>query len=414
MRLRTRPVPALPGVAGTARVDRRSASALKRVGPGDVAVLDHLDLDRALAEGLVDAGVVAVVNAAPSISGRYPNLGPEVLARAGVALVDEVGTEVFDRVKDGQTVRVDEGVVYVEDEPVASGRELGLAEIRELMARAREGLATQLQGFTHNATEFLRREPDLLLHGDGIPVLDVELAGRPVVVVARDFDWQGDLAAVRRFIEEQDPVLVGVDAGADVLLDAGLTPALLVVGQDGLVGASEAPPISDRALTSVDHVLVHADSSGRLVGAERLERLGVRSQRIAAAGTTTDIALLLAHAKEAEVIVAVGGHRGLEELLDRQRGGLASTFLTRLKIGSRLVDAKAVPALYSSRIARWRLWLLLLVALLALVAAVLTTPVGADWAAAGRDQVEDLWAQRPAWVDGATSDVRRWVEGLTS
>src|SRR3712207_6451913 len=193
MRLRTRTSPVLPGVVGTARVDRRALAALRRVRPGDIAVLDHVDLDRALAEALVEAGVAAVVDAASSVSGRYPNLGPEVLTKAGVVLVDQVGTEIFDRVKDGQAVRVDEGVVYVDDEPVASGRELGLADVRELMAQAREGLATQLQGFTHNATEFLRREPDLLLHGAGIPDLDVDLTGRPVVVVARDFDWQEDL-----------------------------------------------------------------------------------------------------------------------------------------------------------------------------------------------------------------------------
>jgi uncharacterized membrane-anchored protein len=401
-------------VVGTARVDRRSVAALRRVGRGDVAVLDEVDLDRALAEALVNAGVAAVVNAAPFISGRYPNLGPEVLARAGVVMIDEVGTGVFDRVKDGRTVRVDEGVLYLDDEPVASGRELGLADVRELMAQAREGLATQLQGFTHNASEFLRREPDLLLHGDGVPELGVELEGRPVVVVSRAFDWERDLAAVRRFIAEQDPVLVAVDAGADVLLQAGLSPALLVVGQEGLAGASGGPAVSDRGLTSAHEVLAHADSSGRLVGAERLERLGVRSQRIPAAGTTTDIALLVAHAKEAEVIVSVGSHPGLDEFLDRQRVGLASTFLTQLKVGSRLVDAKAVPVLYGSRTPRWRLWLLALVALLALAAALLTTPVGAEWAATGRDRVEDLWSQRPEWLDSAASGVRRWLAGLTS
>ena len=412
MRLRTRTVPVLPGVVGTARVDRRTAAAVRRAGPGDVVVLDHLDVDRALAETLVSAGVVAVVNAAPFISGRYPNLGPEVLARAGVVLLDEVGTGVFDRLKDGQAVRVDEGVVYVDDEPVADGRTLGLADVRELMEQARAGLATQLHGFTHNATEFLRREPDLLLHGAGVPELGVALAGRPVVVVARDFDWEGDLEAVRRFVKEQRPVLVGVDAGADVLVDAGFAPTLVVVGEEGLVGASGGPAVSDRALTAAEEVLVHADASGRLVGTDRLERLGVRSQRIAAAGTTTDIALLVVHAKQAEVIVTVGSHPGLDEFLDRQRGGLASTFLTRLKVGSQVVDAKAVPVLYSGRTQPWRLWLLVAVALLALVAAVLTTPVGAEWAEAGRDRAGELWAQRPDWVDAAASDVRRWVTGV--
>jgi uncharacterized membrane-anchored protein len=304
--------------------------------------------------------------------------------------------------------------VYVEEEPVASGRALVLDDVRALMEEAREGLATQLNGFTHNATEFLRREPDLLLHGAGIPPLEVALNGRPVVVVTRDFDWEGDLAAVRRFVREQRPVLVGVDAGADVLLDAGLTPALLVVGHEGLLGASGGPVVSDRALTTAREVLVHTDASGRLAGAERLERLGIRPQWIAAAGTTTDVAVLVAHALDAEVIVSVGVHPGLDEFLDRQRSGLASTFLTRLKVGSRLVDAAAVPHLYSGRTPAWRLWLLVLVALLALVAAVLATPVGADWADTARDWLQQVWAHRPDWIGRTASDVRDWVTGVVS
>ena len=411
MRLRTRTVPVLTGVVGTARVDRRGPSAVRNAKPGDIVVLDHQDLDGSLAEALVSAGVVAVVDAAASISGRYPTLGPEVLVRAGVVLVDGVGTGVFDRVKDGRPIRVDDGVVYVDDEPVAAGRALGLADVRELMEQAKAGMATQLHGFSHNATEFLRREPDLLLHGTGVPDLAAALDGRPVVVAARDFDWEGDLEAVRRFIKDEKPVLVGVDAGADVLLDAGFIPTLVVVGEEGLAGVSGGRMVSDRALRAAQLVLVHADSSGRLPGSERLERLGIKAQRIAAAGTTTDVALLVVHAQHPEVIVTVGSHPGLDEFLDRQRTSLASTFLTRLKVGPQLVDAKAVPVLYRGRTQPWRLWLLLLVALLAVVAAVLTTPVGAEWADAGRDRAEELWTQRPAWLDDAASGVRRWVTG---
>jgi uncharacterized membrane-anchored protein len=180
------------------------------------------------------------------------------------------------------------------------------------------------------------------------------------------------------------------------------------------VGASGGPPVSDRALTTAHQVLVHTDPSGRLLGAERLDLLGVRAQHMGAAGTTTDVALLVAHACDADVIVTVGSHPGLEEFLDRQRSGLASTFLTQLKVGSRLVDAKAVPTLYRGRVRPWRLWLLLLVALLAVVAAVLTTPVGAEWAGDARDGIGDLWGQRPGWVDTATSDVRNWLSGVFS
>ena len=388
-----------PGASGTARVDRRLGAVLRKLKHGDVAVIDHLDLDRASAEALLDHGVSAVVNASPFISGRYPNLGPELLARAGVVLVDDVGAEVFSKLRDGATVRIDQGVVHAGDTEVARGRELGVDDVVALMDQARSGLATQLQSFTHNTTEFLRREQDLLLHGQGVPTLRTKIQGRPVVVVVRDFDHEADLRRLRRFIADQGPVLIGVDSGADALLSRRLTPDLVVIGEDGLQRGSagvQARTISDKALTKAREVVVHADASDRLIGADRLERLGVRAQRIAASGTSEDIALLIADAKGASLIVTVGTHATLDEFLDRQRAGLASTFLTRLRVGPRLVDAKAVPTLYAGRLRAWHLALLLLAVVLVLVAAVASTPVGEDWWTG----VEDLFVQAREWLEG--------------
>ena len=391
-----------PGTSGTARIDRRLGVVLRKVKHGDVAVIDHLDLDRSNAEALLDHGVIAVVNAAPFISGRYPNLGPELLARAGVLLVDDVGADVFTKLRDGATVSIADGVVFSGDQEVARGRVLGVDDVVELMDQARGGLATQLQSFTHNTTEFLRREQDLLLHGQGVPSLKTKINGRPVVVVVRDFDHEADLHRLRRFIADQGPVLIGVDAGADALLARRLTPDLVVIGEEGLQRGSagvQSRAVSDRALTKAREVLVHADASDRLIGADRLERLGVRAQRIAASGTSEDIALLVADAKGASLIVTVGTHATLDEFLDRQRSGLASTFLTRLRVGPRLVEAKAVPVLYAGRLRPWHLAMLLLAAVLVLVAAVASTPVGADW----WDSAMDLLV-----------DVRDWLTGLVT
>ena len=386
----------LPGITGTARVDRRTNAVVRRARPGDIAVIDHLDLDRSHAEALVDAGVVAVVNAAPFISGRYPNLGPGLLATAGVVMLDDVGTGVLGAVSDGTQVRIDDGRLIAGDRVVAEGRRLTSEDVTAMLEQARGGLATQLESFTHNTTEFLRREQDLLLHGQGVPELRTRIEGRPVVIVVRGYDYREDLRRLRRYIREQRPVLVGVDGGADALLEAHHRPDVVVVGEEGLGSSSSTGDrgqrVSDRALRSAREVVLHADRSGRAVGSDRLERIGVRTQSMSAAGTTEDIAMLLADAAGASLLVAVGTHATLDEFLDRQRAGLASTFLTRLRVGPRLVDAKGVPQLYSGRVRLWHLLVVLLAGLLALAVALAATPVGSEWWDEFRASFPDLVA----------------------
>ena len=385
---RHRAANSLPGVTGPVRVDRRTDPLLRRLRPGDIAVLDHLDLDQATAQALLDHGVVAVVNASRFISGRYPNLGPELLAAAGVVLLDEVGTDVFARVRDGQPAQVHEGSLLVGADRVAEGRELDREAVTELMRQARGGLAAQLNSFTHNTTEFLRREQELLLHGQGIPETDTPMKGRPVVVVCRGYDYRADLRSLRGYLREQRPVLIGVDAGADALLEAGHRPHLVVVGPTGLAQGSAAgrrsgshagSTVSDKALRTAREVVLHADRSGHADGADRLARLGVRHRTLAASGTTEDVSLLLADTRGASLVVAVGTHASLDEFLDRQRSGLASTFLTRLRVGAKLVDAKAVPQLYAGRVRLWQLVLVLLAGFVALAVAIGGTPLGGAW-----------------------------------
>lgn len=398
---RHKPDAALPGLTGTVRLDRRTTTLLRRLRPGDIAVVDHLDLDRANAEALVEKGVAAVVNASPFISGRYPNLGPELLARAGIVLVDEVGADVFGTLREGAPARLHEGTLYVNDEPVVSGEELTLDAILASMEEARGGLSTQLQSFTHNTTEFLRREQDLLLNGQGAPKVATRMQGRPVMVVVRGYDYREDLRRLRHYIREQRPVLIGVDAGGDALLEAGHRPDLIVVGETGLAPGSrsaDAGAVSDKALRVAREVVLHTDRGGRAIGSDRLEKLGVRPQSFAASGTSEDVALLLADVSGASLIVSVGTHATLDEFLDRHRSGLASTFLTRLRVGPKLVDAKSVPELYSGRVRGWQLLLVLLAGFAALLVAVAVTPVGQEW-----------WDAVQAWF----ADTLDWIQGLT-
>jgi uncharacterized membrane-anchored protein len=370
--VRTKNRVALPGVSGTARVERRTRVLLPRLRPGDIAVLDHLDMDRATAQALVDCGVAAVLNASPMISGRYPNLGPEVLTGAGIPVLDRV--EGTDTIEDGTAVRIHDEIVYVNETPVAVGREVDGAVIEQEMAEARRGMATQLETFTHNSTEFLRREQGLLLHGLGLPTPATRIEGRPVVVVVPGHEHRAELASIKAFIREQNPVLIGVDRGADALLAAGFRPDVVVLAD--AVEDSERP--SAKALRVARDVLVRVERGGR-AHTDQLERMGVRPVHLETAATTEDAALLLADAGHASVIVGVGMHATLDEFLDRQRSGLASTYLTRLKVGHLLVDARALPTVYAGRVRPRHLLLVLLAGLVALAAAIAVTPVGQEW-----------------------------------
>lgn len=371
--VRSRPAPTLPGVHGPARLHRRTASLLGRLQPGDVAVIDHLDMDRGTAQSLIDAGVAAVVNAGPMISGRYPNLGPELLVEAGVTVVDGAGTEVFDRVKDGTELRIDTGVVHAGETLVVAAREVTADVVRRDMGDARSGLSAQLESFTHNTTEFLRREQDVLLHGHGIPETATEMAGRPVVVVVRSHGWEDELRGIRPFVREQRPVLVGVDRGADAIVEAGHRPDVIV-----LTGGNGDHP-GAAVLRKARDVVVLVERGSPRSAIEHLERLSIRPLRFETTATTEDAALLLASAHDASLIVGVGLHATLAEFLDRRRTGLASTFLTRLKVGPDLVDASALPRLYDGAVRPRHLLGALLAGVVAVCAAISVTPVGQQW-----------------------------------
>ncbi|HVF05864.1 MAG TPA: putative cytokinetic ring protein SteA [Frankiaceae bacterium] len=378
---------ALPGVSGPVRLDRRTKNLTKRLRQGDVAVIDHVDLDRVSAEALVRAGVAAVVNAAPSISGRYPNLGPEILLAARVPLVDNVGTGIFGALKEGDQIRVHDGEVLRGDEVVATGDEQTAGSIGAAMIEARAEMSVQLEAFVANTMDYIRRERDLLFDGVGVPELKTPIEGRHCLIVVRGYDYQEDLASLRPYIREYRPVLIGVDGGADALVEAGYRPDVVVGDMDS---------VSDDVLRCGAEVVVHAYPDGHAPGLERVEELDVPAVVFPAAGTSEDVAMLLADELGAQLIVAVGSHATLVEFLDKGRAGMASTFLTRLRVGGKLVDAKGVSRLYRSRIKTGSLVLLIVAALLTMTVALLLAPVTPTY---GR-LLADQWRDLTGWFGG--------------
>ena len=381
---RARDVDGVAGVVGVARLDRRTRHLAKRIRPGDVAVIDHVDLDRTSAEALVACRVAAVVNAAPSTSGRYPNLGPQVLLDAGIPLLDRVTGAVFGEIRDGDVVRLHGDVLYAGDRVVARGAQQDEQSVAAAMAQSRAGLARQLEAFAANTTEFLLESGDVLLHGVGFPALTTELEGRHALVVVPGHDSREELRLLRPWIRDHRPVLIGVEEGADVLCEAGYTPDLVVGDVDA---------VADEVLRCGAEIVVHADADGQVPGLARVQELAVPAVVFPAGGTSEDVALLLADEGGARVIVAVGTHATLVEFLDRGRQGMASTFLTRLRVGGKLVDARAASHLHRTRISGWSLLALVLATLLAMAAAFYSTAVGEAWSDLLADVLPSLWAR---------------------
>jgi uncharacterized membrane-anchored protein len=357
-----------PGIVGVARVDLKTKVLVRRLEPGDIAVIDHPDLDRVSADELIACRVAAVVNAAKSITGRYPNLGPGLLLEAGIPLIDDVGAEGLSRIADGSTVRLDKDMLYnANDQVIAKGVLLTEPALTRAIAEASAGVSSQIDSFAANTLEFLQRERGLLTNGIDLPELATSMKDRHVLVVVRGYRYREDLRTLRPYIREYRPVLLAVDGGADALLDAGYRPHLIVGDMDS---------VSDEALQAGAELVVHAYPDGHAPGMTRLDELGLDGKTLPAPGTSEDVALLVADACGASLIAVVGTHWTLEEFLDKGRPGMTSTFLTHLRVRSKLVNAAGVHQLYQSRISGWALVVLVIAAAVTIVVAIAYSPVG--------------------------------------
>jgi uncharacterized membrane-anchored protein len=350
---------------GTAKLDRKTKELVRRLDPRDIAIIDHRDLDRVSAEELVASGVRVVVNCSESQTGRFPNPGPLALVRGGVKLVDAPGADLFEHVADGDRLTVRGGSVFRNGTCLASGHVLGAVELDNNLIAQRARVTEALEAFAENTMRYLRDEGRLLSEGVDFPVLRTRFRDRHALVVARGPGMKRDLRMVRPYVRDFKPVLIAVDGGADALLEEGLKPDVIVGDMDS---------VSDRALKGGAEILVHAYRDGAAPGGSRCEQLGVPYQVVSMPGISEDTALLLAFEKGAELIVAVGTHFNLIEFLERDRPGMSSTFVTRLKVGEILVDAKGLSRLFSRRVGIWPLVLFAVAGLTAVVVAIVVSP----------------------------------------
>jgi uncharacterized membrane-anchored protein len=351
--------------SGTARLDRKTKHLVRRLGPDDIAIIDHADIDRVSAEELIESGVRVVINVSSSQTGRFPNPGPLTLVRGGVRLIDAPGAQLFEQVSDGDWLTVRGASLFSNGTQLAAGQVLGADELAGALAEQQSRVTEALEEFADNTMRYLREEGRLLSEGIEFPPLATRFRDRHALVVARGPGHKRDLRIVGPYVREFKPVLIGVDGGADALREAGHRPDVI---------AGDMDSVSDEALRSGAEILVHAYPDGTVPAAARLDALGVPYQVVSAAGVSEDLALLLAYEKGAVLIVAVGTHFNLIEFLERDRAGMSSTFLARLRVGEILVDAKGVSRLVSRQVGMLPFIALAVTGLGAVVVAVAASP----------------------------------------
>ncbi|MFQ5574155.1 MAG: putative cytokinetic ring protein SteA [Terriglobia bacterium] len=350
---------------GPVRLDRRTKNLVKRLRAEDIALICHADLDRVSAESLVESRAKAVINADEFSTGRYPNVGPTILLAAGIHLVDNVGEELFEKVREGDLVRIEGGRVFRNGDLMAEGGVFTQPAAKRKLDQAEQGLGRELEKFALNTLDFIKDEHNLLLYGVELPKTATRFLDKQALVVARGYHYKEDLKMLASYIRDVRPVLIGVDGGADALVAEGLRPDVIIGDMDS---------VGDDTLSCGSELIVHAYPDGRAPGLQRVRELDLSPVILKAAGTSEDIAMLLAYEKGADLIVAVGTHSNLIEFLDKGRGGMASTFLTRLRVGGRLVDAKGVSRLYRPRLRSWHPLVVLLAAFIAMTTILFASP----------------------------------------
>ncbi|EEA85219.1 putative thiamine diphosphokinase [Peptacetobacter hiranonis DSM 13275] len=336
------------------RVDRKTKKLAKRIQPGEIAVINHVDIDEVAANSLVEAKVKLVINAAESISGRYPNKGPGILTENNILIIDRVGEELFNNVSEGETLLIEDGKIFRGDELIGEGDVLTREKVAVQIKLAYDNLGEELDRFIDNTIEYAKKEKGFILGEVEIPKVKTIYQGKQVLIVVRGQDYKEDLATMISYIEEVKPILVGVDGGADALMEFGYKPDVVVGDMDS---------VSDESLKAAGEIVVHAYTDGRAPGLKRVQDLGLDAVVFPAPGTSEDIAMLIAYEYNAELIVALGTHSNIIDFLEKGRKGMASTFLVRMKIGAKLIDAKGVNLLYRSKLKIKYIWALIATAL---------------------------------------------------
>ncbi|MDD3271145.1 MAG: putative cytokinetic ring protein SteA [Syntrophomonadaceae bacterium] len=355
----------MSNIIGRARLDRRTKNLVKRLKRKDIAIIDHDDIDEVAANSLIDIRPQAIINAQPSITGRYPAKGVYKILKAGIPVIDEAGEQIFEEIREGNLIEIQGSQVFSNKRLIAEGKVLTLDGVEHKLQKANQNIQVELDNFVDNTLEYAKKEKNILLGNLDVPYLKTHILNRHVLIVVRGSSYKEDLKTISSYIQEERPVLIGVDGGADALLEFGLKPDIIVGDMDS---------VSDTALCSGAEIVVHAYANGKAPGLERVQSMDLEAAVCPMPGTSEDLAMILAWEYGASLIVAVGTHSNMIDFLEKGRKGMGSTFLVRLKVGSILVDARGVSQLYKQSLHSRYLLQLLVAALVPIVILLWVSP----------------------------------------
>lgn len=353
-------------IKGNAKKNTRTKALISQLTPNDIAVIHHMDIDGVAAMQLVEKKVKAVINAVSSVSGKYPNRGPKILLNAGIPIIDNIGQEAFDKISNNDFLEIHENQLRINGSYLCDIKFLTQEDIESKMKEARANIWSVLDSFIENTLDYARKEKELIISPVSLPNIYTNMEGRHVLIVIRGNNYREDLKAIRIYIEEVNPIMIGVDGGADALLDFGYCPDIIIGDMDS---------VSDNCLKKCKEIVVHAYSDGTCPGMKRIEKLGLKAVKFPFVGTSEDAALILAYEKNAELIVTVGSHNNMIDFLEKGRPGMASTMLVQMKVGHKVVDAKGVSELYKNRLKPSYIAALFLAALFPLTIVAKTSPL---------------------------------------
>ena len=353
-------------IEGVARKDKVTKNLTNRLKARDIAIISHRDLDEIAAISLMEKKISCVINTEETISGKYPNRGPEILLEKGIPIFEVNEGSSLDRIIEWETIGIVGDKIIRNGEYIADCTYLGRDRIEELLKLGYDNIEFELDNFIENTLEYAKKEKSLVTGALSIPEIKTNINQKHVLVVVRGRDYKEDLMTIRSYINEVKPILIGVDGGADALLEFGYIPDIIVGDMDS---------VSDKCLSISKEVIVHAYANGKAPGLERVKSLGIKPILFQSPGTSEDIALLLSYEKNADLIVAVGTHTNMIDFLEKGRLGMASTFLVRLKIGDKLVDARGVNKLYGSKLNLKYLIFIIIAALVPIIILTLINPV---------------------------------------
>lgn len=328
-------------IKGIVKKDKRTKRLIYKLRPGDIALLCHEDIDEIAAEALIKSKVKCIINTEKTITGFYPNNGPLKLLKNRIPIYEIEDKSIFNIIEDGGIIEIENNKLYYLNKYIGKCRLIEKDEILKLYDLGCKNIDLKLNDFIDNTIFYAKKEKSWITNKIDLPEVGTLIRNRDVLVVVRGNGYKEDLRAIFDYVKSKKPVLIGVDGGGDALLELGLIPDIVIGDLDS---------VSDKCLQLCKEIIVHAYPNGYAPGLSRIKNKGLEAKIFSSAGTSEDIAMLLAYNYGAKLIVAVGAHNCMIDFLEKGRKGMGSTFLVRTKIGSKLVDAKGINKLYDEKL----------------------------------------------------------------